>query len=95
LEINRKIIFLLINNYYKYNLFYRAITPGGIRIGTPAVTTRGMVEKDMQQIAEFIHRVAQICVETQKKSGKNLKQFISSMENESSLKALAKEIEVI
>jgi glycine hydroxymethyltransferase len=54
-----------------------------------------MVEKDMQQIAEFIHRVALICIETQKKSGKNLKQFISSMENESSLKALAKEIEVI
>lgn len=24
-----------------------AITPGGVRIGTPAVTTRGYVEKDM------------------------------------------------
>src|SRR4051812_17728923 len=26
-----------------------AMTPGGVRIGTPAVTTRGMVEKDMDQ----------------------------------------------
>ena len=29
----------------------------GIRIGTPAVTTRGMKEKDMGVIAEFINRV--------------------------------------
>ncbi|MCF7858565.1 MAG: serine hydroxymethyltransferase [Candidatus Cloacimonetes bacterium] len=29
----------------------------GIRLGTPAVTTRGMKEKDMGTIAEFIYRV--------------------------------------
>jgi glycine hydroxymethyltransferase len=29
----------------------------GIRIGTPAMTTRGMVEDDMKKIAEFIDRV--------------------------------------
>ena len=29
----------------------------GIRIGTPALTTRGMKEDEMIRIGEFIHRV--------------------------------------
>lgn len=33
--------------------------PSGIRIGTPAVTTRGMKEKDMKLIAKFILKVVE------------------------------------
>ncbi|MBQ8884417.1 MAG: serine hydroxymethyltransferase, partial [Oscillospiraceae bacterium] len=30
----------------------------GVRIGTPAVTSRGLVEEDMRKIAEFIYLTA-------------------------------------
>lgn len=31
-----------------------AVNPGGIRLGTPALTTRGMMESDMETVAEFL-----------------------------------------
>lgn len=34
----------------------KPLFPDGIRLGTPSVTTRGMVETDMVKIAEYIHR---------------------------------------
>lgn len=33
--------------------------PSGIRIGTPAVTTRGMRETDVEKVADFIHEALQ------------------------------------
>nr|CAG8467022.1 10659_t:CDS:2 [Entrophospora candida] len=33
-----------------------AMTPGGIRVGTPAMTTRGLNELDFEKVAEFVHR---------------------------------------
>jgi glycine hydroxymethyltransferase len=33
--------------------------PSGLRLGTPAITTRGFKESEAQQVATFIHRVAE------------------------------------
>lgn len=33
-----------------------AVVPGGIRVGSPALTTRGFNEQDFVKVADFIHR---------------------------------------
>ena len=53
-----------------------AITPGGVRIGTPAVTTRGYVESDMKLVAQFLDEGAKLSVDIQKNAGsKKLSDF--------------------
>jgi len=37
-----------------------AITPGGVRIGTPAVTSRGFLNDDMREVGRFIDEVMKI-----------------------------------
>jgi glycine hydroxymethyltransferase len=40
--------------------------PSGLRIGTPSITSRGMTEKDMEPIAEWIDRVLRVADDQQK-----------------------------
>lgn len=42
-----------------------AITPGGIRIGAPALTTRGFVEADFVKVADFIDRGVKLAKDLQ------------------------------
>lgn len=51
-----------------------AFTPGGLRLGSPALTSRGMKEAEFTQVAEFLHQGIQIAVNIQKKI-KKLKEF--------------------
>ena len=42
-----------------------ALSPGGIRIGLCAMTTRGIRRNDCQKIADFIHRAITVAIELQ------------------------------
>ncbi|TXT07532.1 hypothetical protein VHUM_03252 [Vanrija humicola] len=59
-----------------------ALVPGGIRIGSSAITSRSMKEKDAEQVAEFLHRIVQIALKTQEEAGsKLLKDFVKTFES--------------
>lgn len=70
-----------------------ALTPGGVRLGTPALTSRGMVEKDFVIVADFLDRVATISRDTQATAGKKLSDFVKALETNPKLKALKEEVE--
>ncbi|XP_050206503.1 serine hydroxymethyltransferase 3, chloroplastic [Mercurialis annua] len=54
-----------------------ALVPGGIRIGSPAMTTRGFKENDFKATADFIHEGVQITMEAKKLvSGSKLQDFL-------------------
>mmetsp|Transcript_5865 Transcript_5865/g.10673 ORF Transcript_5865/g.10673 Transcript_5865/m.10673 type:complete len:503 (+) Transcript_5865:61-1569(+) len=53
-----------------------ALTPGGIRMGTPALTSRGFKEEDFAKVAEYFDRAVAIAVKLKgTEEGKKLKSF--------------------
>lgn len=52
-----------------------AMNPNGLRLGTPAMTSRGLVEEDFTRVGEFIGQAVDIAVEVQKESGPKLADF--------------------
>ncbi|TYJ52402.1 hypothetical protein B9479_006977 [Cryptococcus floricola] len=70
-----------------------ALVPGGVRIGTSALTSRSMLEPDVEQVAEFLHRVVQIALKTQQEAGsKLLKDFVKAYEGEGEAAGLIAEL---
>jgi len=70
-----------------------ALTPGGVRLGTAALTSRGLVESDFAAVASYLDRVVKISSETQQTSGKKLVDFVKALETSPKLQALKKEVE--
>ncbi len=69
-----------------------AVTPGGVRIGAPAMTTRKFVESDFEQIADFLDKTLKIALEIQQKSGPKLKDFVKMLEGNDQVAALRLEV---
>jgi glycine hydroxymethyltransferase len=60
-----------------------AFTPGGVRVGTPALTSRGLNEADFEVVGGFLCRCADLCLDVQKRSGsKLLNDFKKTMTND-------------
>jgi glycine hydroxymethyltransferase len=70
-----------------------ALTPGGVRIGTPAMTTRGCTEADFVTIAGFLDRCVRICLDIQKVTGKKLKDFEPELVKSTEIAKLKQEVE--
>ncbi|KAI9173084.1 Serine hydroxymethyltransferase, cytosolic [Blastocladiella emersonii ATCC 22665] len=59
-----------------------ALIPGGLRMGTPAMTTRGATEKDFVEVAKFIDRAVHVATDVAKSipTGKKLKDFKAAVD---------------
>ncbi|KAF0388360.1 serine hydroxymethyltransferase [Gigaspora margarita] len=70
------------------------VSPGGVRIGTPALTSRSFKEDDFVKVAEYLHRVVQIAIKVQEKAGsKMMKDFVVACQDVEEISALKKEVE--
>ncbi|CAG8533095.1 1786_t:CDS:2 [Paraglomus brasilianum] len=70
------------------------LSPGGARLGTPALTSRSFKEQDFIKVAEFLHRAVQISVAVQEKAGNNtMKDFVAALQDNNDIPALKKEVE--
>jgi len=72
-----------------------AMSPNGLRVGAPAMTSRGLVEEDFVKVGDFINRAIDVAAEVQKISGPKLVDFRRVLREEppASLLALKKEVE--
>ena len=70
-----------------------ALVPGGVRLGTPALTSRSFKEADFVQVAHFLHRACQLALEIQKVSGKLVKDFAIACEANAEVKQLRLDVE--
>jgi glycine hydroxymethyltransferase len=69
-----------------------ALSPGGVRVGTPALTTRGFKEDDFVKVADFLDRALKLCIKIQEAMGKNIKDFEKGLDNNAELKQLEQDV---
>jgi len=59
-----------------------AFRPGGIRLGTPALTSRAFKEQDFIQVADFIHEAIEVYAKHKDRAGKTIKEFKEFLEKD-------------
>jgi len=56
-----------------------AMTPGGMRMGTPALTSRGFTEEDFVHVAALFDRAVDISMKIKEDTGKKLKDYKAAL----------------
>ena len=56
------------------------MNPGGIRLGSAAMTTRKLKEEDFVKIADFMDECIKLAIEIQEKNGKKLVDFCRDLD---------------
>jgi len=69
-----------------------AVAPGGVRIGSPAMTTRKLVESDFEEIAGLMHECLQIALRIQERSGPKLAEFVKLLDGDKEIAALKSKV---
>merc|ERR1712129_72718 len=79
-----------------------AVNPGGVRLGTPALTTRGFKTDDFKKVAQYLHDGCMLAVDIknivfQKEEKVTMKEFTNVLENNKDIQIkiqkLRKEVE--
>uniref|UniRef100_A0A3B3T9M1 Serine hydroxymethyltransferase n=1 Tax=Paramormyrops kingsleyae TaxID=1676925 RepID=A0A3B3T9M1_9TELE len=72
-----------------------ALRPSGLRLGSPALTSRGLLEEDFRKVAEFIHRGIELTLEIQKEMDPKatLKEFKDALAQTEKYRMKMKEIQ--
>jgi len=70
-----------------------ALSPGGVRIGSPAMTTRGCTTAHFKQIGEFLDRAVRISIRIQTQTGKKLKDFEEALKTDKEIADLSKDVQ--
>ena len=71
-----------------------AVTPGGVRIGTAALTTRGFTPEDMLKVGELLVEAVELAVEVQNSCGsKLLKDFLVAAQHSEKVQNLKSKVQ--
>ncbi|XP_044759761.1 serine hydroxymethyltransferase isoform X2 [Coccinella septempunctata] len=74
-----------------------ALNPSGIRLGTPALTTRGLIGRDIDTVVHFIDRALRLAREISEKSGPKLVDYKNVLHTDAifkvKLESLKEEVE--
>jgi len=70
-----------------------ALSPGGVRIGTPALTSRGFGVPDFERVAAFLHRALTIASAVQAATGaKTVAEFVAGLAGREDIAALRADV---